>query len=69
MITDQWVSDSSHYVVTAVTKQDNLVLAYNSWEVNRHTTRYTSGGGSGAVVECPTRDRKVPGSIPGGAKK
>jgi len=27
------------------------------------------GGGRGAVVECPTRDRKVPGSIPGGAKK
>jgi len=26
-------------------------------------------GGGGAVVECPTRDRKVPGSIPGGAKK
>jgi len=23
----------------------------------------------GAVVECPTRDRKVPGSIPAGAKK
>jgi len=27
------------------------------------------GGSGGAVVECPTRDRKVPGSIPGGTKK
>jgi len=27
------------------------------------------GGGGRAVVECPTRDRKVPGSIPGGAKQ
>jgi len=26
-------------------------------------------GGGRAVVECMTRDRKVPGSIPGGAKK
>jgi len=31
--------------------------------------RNLMGGGGGAVVECPTRDRKVPGSIPGGAKK
>jgi len=30
--------------------------------------RYTMalGCGGGAVVECPTKDRKVPGSIPGG---
>jgi len=27
------------------------------------------GGGGGAVVECPTKDGKVPGSILGGAKK
>jgi len=27
------------------------------------------GGGGGAVVECPTRDRKIPGSILGSVKK
>jgi len=62
-------SSTSFRGLTLTVSADEDLNVLRIFYLDAQTALSSMGGGGGAVVECPTRDRKVPGSIPDGAKK